>query len=97
MNISKIFPSRWQYGIREYAHLRYVDQNKMKPCYIGDNVHLCNRSGIYRVVDVDYYSFTTQTKYGDPVRREWKHFKCLAGGHWNIYSNTNYFMNHLDY
>ena len=97
MNISKIFPSRWYYAIREYGDTQYVHQKKLKPCYIGDNVHLHNRNGIYHVVDVDWWSFTTQTRNGNTVRREWKHFKCRAGGKWNITREINYYTNNLDY
>jgi hypothetical protein len=76
-------PSKWYYGLREDCSDKYIAQDKKKPCYLGDYVHLNNRNGTFYVIDVDWWSFTTQTKNGEPVKREWKHFKCLAGGHWN--------------
>ena len=96
MNITQLVPSKWYYGIREYGDTKYTNQRKKKPCYLGDNVHLHNRNGVYHVVDVDYYCFTTQTRNGNTVRREWRHFKCLAGGHWNVTRTINYYTNRLD-
>ena len=80
-------PSKWYYELEVYdanpkkRRLKFVKE--IKPCYIGDKIHVNSRNGIYRVSNVTLQYIILQTKH-QKYRTTWNNFKCLAGGGKNL-------------